>query len=183
MPYPSDWEVLSENGLHYLHMKRSRPPGIPRRPLQFARLKNVQVRSFDLEANVRREGGSMIVVFNYVDPLHFYYVHLSVNPGSQIAVHNGIFIVNGSPRRRIAGIDAPAALPDRAWHKVRILRDAHTGSISVFLDHHMKPLFTTIDRTFTCGGIGFGSFDETGDFTKIRLHSNDSACSTTEGQL
>jgi hypothetical protein len=183
MPYPSDWEVLAENGLHYLHMKRSRPPGIPRRPLQFARPKNIQAGSFDLEANVRREGGSMIVVFNYVDTLHFYYVHLSVNPGRQIAVHNGIFIVNGGPRRRIAGIDAPAALPDRAWHKVRIVRDAQTGSIRVFLDHHMKPLFTTTDRTFTCGGIGFGSFDERGDFAKIRLHSNDSACSTAEGQL
>jgi hypothetical protein len=177
MPHPSDWEVLSEDGLHYLHMKRSRPPGVPRRPLQFARLKNVRVGSFDLEANVRRQGGSMIIVFNYVDTLHFYYVHLSVNPGRQIAVHNGIFIVNGGPRRRIAGIDAPAALPDRSWHTVRIVRDVRSGAIRVFVDDHAKPLFATIDRTFTCGEIGFGSFDETGDFAKIRLHSNDSACS------
>jgi hypothetical protein len=177
MPYPSDWEVLTENGLHYLHMKRSRPPGVPRRPLQFARLKNVRVGSFSLDANVRRQGGSMIIVFNYVDTLHFYYVHLSVNPGRQIAVHNGIFIVNGGPRRRIAGLDAPAALPDRSWHTVRIIRNVGSGSISIFVDHHAKPLFTTTDRTFTCGGIGFGSFDETGDFAKIRLHSNGAGCS------
>jgi hypothetical protein len=177
MPYPSDWEVLTENGLHYLHMKRSRPPGVPRRPLQFARLKNVRVGSFDLGANVRREGGSMIIVFNYVDTLHFYYVHLSVNPGRQIAVHNGIFIVDGGPRRRIAGIDAPAALPNRAWHPVRIVRDVRSGSIRVFIDKHANPLFTVTDRTFTCGQIGLGSFDETGDFAKIRLRSDDSGCS------
>jgi hypothetical protein len=181
MPYPSDWEVLSEDGLHYLHMKRSRPPGVPRRPLQFARLKKIRVGSFDLEANVRRQGGSMIIVFNYVDTLHFYYVHLSVNPGRQIAVHNGIFIVDGGPRRRIAGIDAPAALPDRSWHTVRIVRDVGSGAIRVFVDHHTKPLFVTIDRTFSCGEIGVGSFDETGDFAKIRLRSDDSGCSGSPG--
>jgi hypothetical protein len=177
MPYPEDWRVLTEGNLHYLHMNRSRPPGVPRRPLQFARLKNTRVGSFNLEANVRREGSSMIIVFNYVDTLHFYYVHLSVNPGRQIAVHNGIFIVNGGPRRRIAGMDAPAALPDRSWHAVRIVRDARSGSIRVYVDHHRNPLFTTTDRAFTCGQIGFGSFDETGDFAKIRLRSNDSGCS------
>jgi hypothetical protein len=176
IPYPGDWTVLIQNGLHYLHMKRSRPPGVPRRPLQFARLKNIRGGSFVLRANVRRDGGSMIIVFNYVDTLHFYYVHLSVNPGRQISVHNGIFIVNGGPRRRIAGLDAPAALPDRAWHTVRIIRDARSGSIKVLVDHHSTPLFAATDRSFTCGQIGFGSFDETGDFAKIRLHSN-SGCS------
>jgi hypothetical protein len=182
MPYPEDWRVLTEGSLHYLHMNRSRPPGVPRRPLQFARLKNIRVGSFNLEANVRRQGSSMIIVFNYVDTLHFYYVHLSVNPGRQIAVHNGIFIVNGSPRRRIAGIDAPAALPDRSWHAVRIVRDARSGSIKVYVDHDRNPLFATTDLTFTCGQIGFGSFDETGDLARIRLRSNDSGCAAEPGR-
>jgi hypothetical protein len=176
MPYPEDWEVLTEGGLHYLHMKRSRPPGVPRRPLQFARLKGMRVGSFDFRAKVRRRGGSMIVVFNYVDTLHFYYVHLSVNPGKQTAVHNGIFIVDGGPRRRIAGLDAPAALSDRSWHAVRIVRDARSGSIMIFLDDRPHPLFATKDRTFTCGQIGLGSFDETGDFADIRLSSDDAGC-------
>jgi hypothetical protein len=179
MPYPEDWEVLSENGLHYLHMKRSRPPGVPRRPLQFARLKNIRVGSFDLQARVRRQGGSMIIVFNYVDTLHFYYVHLSVNPGKQIPVHNGIFIVNGGPRRRIAGINSPAALPDRSWHPVHIARDARSGSIRVFMDRQAHPLFDVTDRAFTCGQIGLGSFDETGDFAEFRLRSDDAGCSAS----
>jgi len=172
MPFPEDWEILQEGSLHYLHMKRSRPPGVPRRPLQFARLKGVKAGSFTLNVKVRRAGGSMIVVFNYVDTLHFYYVHLSVDPGTKVDVHNGIFIVDGGPRRRIAGLDASPALPERSWQDVRIVRDLRSGSIQVFLDQETSPRFSVIDHTFTYGQIGLGSFDETGDFAHFRLDSN-----------
>src|SRR5579872_3131933 len=155
MPYPEDWKILSENGLHYLHMERARPPGVPRRPLQFARMKNANVGSFDLRVRLRRStGASLIVVFNYVDTLHFYYVHLSHDPASVIDVHNGVFIVDGEPRRRIAGKNAPPALPDFSWHTVRLVRDVRSGSIKVFEDGQSQPLFTTVDRTFTCGELG-----------------------------
>jgi hypothetical protein len=56
-------------------MKRSREPTVPRRPLQFVRLKDTKVGSLTLDVKVRRTGGSIIVVFNYVDTLHFYYIH------------------------------------------------------------------------------------------------------------
>ena len=176
-PYPEDWEARAEAGNHFLHMLRSREPGVPRRPLQFARLKQANVGSFVFEARLRREGRSMIVVFNYVDTLHFYYAHFSSDRGTEQPVHNGVFIVNGEPRKRIAGIDAPPALPDREWHKVRIARDAGSGAIEVFVDDQKEPLFSVVDRTFTCGQIGIGSFDETGDFDDIRLSSNDAGCS------
>ncbi len=172
MPFPEDWEILKEGNLHYLHMERSRPPGVPRRPVQFALLKGVKVGSFALDVKVRRAGGSMILVFDYVDPLHFYYVHLSDNPGTKVSVHNGIFIVDGGPRRRIAGLEASPALPDLSWHDVRIVRNVSTGSIKVFLDKQTTPLFTGIDHTFPCGQVGLGSFDETGDFVQFRLRSN-----------
>lgn len=176
MPYPEDWEILGEDRNHFLHMKRSREPGVPRRPLQFALLKNVQVGSFDFHTRVRREGRSMIVVFNYADTLHFYYVHLSGDRGTQEPVHNGIFIVNGGPRKRIAGIEAPPALPDHDWHQVRLVRDVTKGSLEVFLDRASQPLFSAADRTFACGQVGIGSFDETGDFDDTQLTSNDAGC-------
>jgi hypothetical protein len=177
-PYPEDWEARAEAGNHFLHMLRSREPGVPRRPLQFARLKQANVGSFVFEARLRREGRSMIVVFNYVDTLHFYYAHFSSDRGTEQPVHNGVFIVNGEPRKRIAGIDAPPALPDREWHKVRIARDAGSGAIEVFVDGQKEPLFSVVDRTFTCGQISIGSFDETGDFDDISLSSNDADCGT-----
>jgi hypothetical protein len=173
MPFPGDWEILQEVNLHYLHMERSRPPGVPRRPLQFALLKGVKVGNFTLDVKVRSAQQSMIVVFDYVDSLHFYYAHLSDVSGTKISVHNGIFIVDGAPRRRIAGLEASPALPDHSWHDVRIVRDVRTGSIKVFLDNQATPRFSVIDRTFTCGQIGLGSFDETGDFAQFQLRSND----------
>ena len=172
MPFPEDWKILEEGNLHYLHMERSRPPGVPRRPVQFALLKGVKVGSFTLDVKVRRADSSMILVFDYVDPLHFYYVHLSDNPGTKVSVHNGIFIVDGGPRRRIAGLEASPALPDLSWHDVRIVRNVRTGSIDVFLDKQTTPRFSVIDHTFACGQIGLGSFDETGDFAQFRLRSN-----------
>ena len=176
LPHPEDWEVRTEGSLHYLHMKRSREPGEPRRPLQFALLKGINMSSFELQTMVRREGRSMIIVFNYVDTLHFYYVHLSEDRGTVQPVHNGIFIVDGGPRRRIAGTNAQPALPDRDWHKVRISRDGLNGEIRVFVDGSNTPLFSVKDDTFRCGKVGLGSFDETGDFADFRLKADDVDC-------
>jgi len=175
-PYPEDWVIGAEAGNHFLHMKRNREPGVPRRPLQFARLKNVNVGSFEFQARVRREGQSMIIVFNYVDTLHFYYTHISADRGTEQPVHNGIFIVNGEPRKRIAGTEAPPTLPDKGWHRVRVVRDVSSGAIEVFVDNQKEPLFSVSDWTFTCGQLGIGSFDETGDFDDIELNSNDADC-------
>jgi hypothetical protein len=169
MPFPEDWELQQEGGLSYLHMKRSREPGTPRRPIQFALLKEVDAGSFTLDVMVRRVQGSMIVVFGYVDTLHFYYVHLSKDSGSEEPVHNGIFLVDGAPRRRIAGVEAKRALPDRAWHHVKIVRDVPSGSIQVFVDKETTSRFSVVDHTFTHGQVGVGSFDETGDFARFRL--------------
>ncbi len=177
LPHAEDWEILAANGNHYLHMIRARDPGEPRRPLQFALLKNVKVGSFDFRARVRREGRSMIVVFNYVDSLHFYYTHVSMDSGQKQPVHNGIFLVNDGPRVRIAGIDAPPALPDTAWHRIRVRRDVSSGRIDVWSDVQDQPLFTVVDRHFTSGQIGIGSFDETGDFDDVELTSEDGGCS------
>lgn len=175
-PHPEDWTSELENGHYYLHMLRPGKPGVPRRPLQFARLKNVNVGSFDLRVKVRRAGRSMIIVFNYVDTMHFYYAHVSRDTGKVQPVHNGIFIVDGGPRRRIAGLDAPPALPNTRWHTIRVVRNAETGLIQVYSDVQKKPIFSVVDRHFTCGQVGIGSFDETGDFADFRLRSDDAGC-------
>ena len=176
LPFPEDWVVKQEGPLHYLHMLRSREPLVPRRPQQFALLKGITVGSFTLETRVRREGRSMLIVFNYVDTLHFYYTHLSVDPGAKVAVHNGIFMVDGAPRRRIAGLEAAPALPDTNWHKVRVQRDVTSGWIKVFVDDEPQPRFSVVDKTFKCGQVGLGSFDETGDFADVKLTSKDAGC-------
>jgi hypothetical protein len=180
MPFPEDWQILKDGDLPYLHMLRPRDPGVPRRPLQFARLKGVTVGNFALDVKVRRAQRSMIVVFGYVDTLHFYYAHLSGDTGTKVAVHNGIFIVDGGERRRITGLTAPAALPDQSWHDVRVVRDVVSGSIQVFVDGQKTPLFSVVDRTFPCGQIGLGSFDEMGDFARLRLSGSRAKCDSNQ---
>ena len=118
----------------------------------------------------------MIVVFDYVDTLHFYYAHLSGDRGTAQPVHNGIFIVNGTDRARIAGVDAPPALPDREWHLIRVERNAASGAIDVYSDVQGGPIFSVVDRNFTCGQIGIGSFDETGDFDDVTLIADGDGC-------
>lgn len=176
LPYPGDWMIGGEGPLHFLHMLRGREALVPRRPMQFALLKEVNTGSFTLQARVRREGKSMLMVFNYVDTLHFYYAHLSVDSGAKVEVHNGLFIVDGGPRRRIAGTEATPVLPDKDWHTIRIRREARSGSIEVFVDNDRAPRFSVVDRTFTCGQVGLGSFEETGDFADVRLTSSDAGC-------
>jgi hypothetical protein len=175
-PYPEDWVIGTEGTLHFLHMLRNREPLLPRRPVQFALLKGANVGSFTFQARVRREGKSLLMVFNYVDTLHFYYTHLSVDPGAKVDVHNGIFIVDGGPRHRLAGMEAAPVLPDKNWHKIRVHRDIPSGSIEVFVDEDPSPRFSVFDSTFNCGQVGLGSFDETGDFADVRLTSEDAGC-------
>jgi hypothetical protein len=179
-PFPEDWQILAEGPNHFLHMLRSRPPGVPRRPLQFALLGGPKVGSFDFRARLRREGRSMIVVYGYVDTLHFNYVHLSVDRGTEQPVHNGIFMVNGAPRIRIAGTDARPALPDRDWHNVRIVRNAKSELTEVFMDDSKRPLFSKTAPQYACGRLGIGSFDETGDFDDIHVHSDDADCESSD---
>jgi hypothetical protein len=181
-PYPQDWAIVETGGDHYLHMVKNREPGVPRRPLQFALLKGVKAGNFSFETRVRREGRSMIVVFDYVDTLHFYYAHLSGDRGTAQPVHNGVFIVNDSDRVRIAGTDAPPALPDHDWHLIRVERNATSGAIDVYSDVQGGPIFSVVDRTFACGQIGIGSFDETGDFDNVTLISDDEGCSSINPQ-
>jgi hypothetical protein len=173
MDHPEDWEIAKEGDLGYLHMKRAGEPGVPRRPLQFARLRSVEVASFRLDVKVRRAQKSLIVVFNYVDTLHFYYAHLSVDAGSEALPHNGLFIVDGGPRRRIAGAGSRPALPDQAWHDVKVVRDVRSGLMQVYIDNEKTPRFSAIDHTFTKGQVGLGSFDETGDFASFRLQARE----------
>jgi hypothetical protein len=171
MPFPEDWQILSDGDLHYLHMLRPQPPGVPRRPVQFARLKGVSVGSFTLNLKIRREHGSMIVVFGYVDTLHFYYAHLSKDPGAKVAVHNGIFIVDGGERRRIAGVSAQPALPDLSWHDVRIARDV--GSSSRSSSPTGKPCFP-LSTGHSCAGGQIGFRER--DFSHLRLQGTSAEC-------
>jgi len=64
-----------------------------------------------------------------------------------------------------------------------VQREVNSGSIEVFVDDEPRPRFSIIDRTFTCGKVGLGSFDETGDFSDVHLTSQDAGCNPALGAI
>ena len=125
---PGDWAVVENNGNRVLRLDKAGPVGAkPRRPVKMALWKPGCVGSFELEVRVKRDPilqteGDVLVIFGFQDKLHFYYAHLSSDDGN-VAVHNGIFRVNGGDRERIAGVGASPVLPDENWHRIRVQRD------------------------------------------------------------
>lgn len=171
---PADWKIVEYQGNHVLRLDKAGPVGAnPRRPVKLALWKAGCVGSFDLEVRVKRDPilqaeGDVLVIFGFQDKLHFYYAHLSSDDGN-VAVHNGLFRVNGGDRERIAGSGARPALPDEEWHRIRVSRNAQSGEIKLFLDEDANPRFQVTDRTHAYGLVGVGSFDNTGEFDDLRL--------------
>lgn len=168
LPNPADWEIASEGPNRFLRLRKAGEIGLPRRPLQYAILKDACVGDFTLRVKVRRAGKSMMVAFGYQDTLHFYYAHVSSDSGA-VKVHNGLFKVDGGERFRIAGEGSAPVLPDQNWHQLRIVRRVSTGLIDVFVDRDAQPRFHHTDTSFRFGRIGLGSFNETGDFDDFQL--------------
>ncbi len=173
LPSPADWEIAAEGSNHFLRLLKAGEIGNPRRPLQYAILKDVCVGDFDLRVKVRRTGKSMMIAFGYQDTLHFYYAHISADNGD-VQVHNGLFKVDGGERFRIAGQGSKPVLPDPSWHRIRVVRNVSSGNIDVFVDDDRDPRFHHSDTSFRFGRIGLGSFNETGDFDDFSLQAQPS---------
>jgi hypothetical protein len=177
---PGDWKIVDSGGNHVLRLDKAGPVGAnPRRPVKFALWKPGCVSDFELQVRVKRDPilakeGDVLVIFGFQDKLHFYYAHLSSDDGN-VAVHNGIFRVNGGDRERIAGVGAKPALPDENWRQVRVVRNAKSGELKLFLGDDPEPHFQATDRTHAFGLVGVGSFDNTGEFDDLRLQGTSSA--------
>jgi hypothetical protein len=50
------------------------------------------------------------------------------------------------------------------------VRRISDGSIEVYFDDMNTPVMTARDRTFLRGQVGVGSFDDTGDWTDVKVY-------------
>ncbi|MSR30618.1 MAG: hypothetical protein EXR99_03845 [Gemmataceae bacterium] len=170
---PKAWKIIDFEGGKALSQfdKKSgfKPP--QRSPFHFALVKDLKVEDFVLDARLRstvKDYGhrDLCLFFGYQDNSHFYYVHL----GKKTDDHaNQIFIVKGADRKKISTKTTPGTNWDDNWHQVRVRRDAASGSIEVFFDDMKTPVMTANDKAFTWGTVGVGSFDDTGDWSAIKL--------------
>ena len=123
-----------------------------------------------VEADVKPLGRSVMIVFAYHDPAHFDYAHFSTDPGTKVAVHNGIFHVYGGERIRISSPSGPPSFPaNKRWYHVVLTYDGRTGTVHADVDGKPVPALRAVDLSLTDGKIGFGSFDETGEFKNIKI--------------
>ncbi|MGH9880636.1 MAG: hypothetical protein ACRD6N_04305 [Pyrinomonadaceae bacterium] len=152
--------------------KAGTPAGNIRRPAALAILKSELLRRVTIEAQIRSTAPVDVLrrdldfVVGYQSPTRFYYVHLS---GASDDVHNGIFLVADADRRRIDSGGAKPQLNDQNWHRVRVVRDGATGRIEVYVDNSSAPVMTAVDTAIQAGRVGFGSFDDTGEFREIAV--------------
>jgi hypothetical protein len=173
---PSDakgWEVkkTDKGQVYSQHKKQSdyKPPH--RSPLNFSLRKDAVVGDFVLTAKVLSTHPDYghrdaCLFFGYLDPAHFYYVHL----GKQTDDHaNQIFIVNGKDREKISTKTSSGTNWDDKWHNVKIVRRVEDGAIEVYFDDMQTPVMTASDKTFTSGQVGIGSFDDTSDWDDVVL--------------
>jgi hypothetical protein len=163
------WNILEGK---FVLFKAGVPAGPIRRPAALAILKTKPFRRVTVEADIRSAAPldtvrrDLDIIVGYESPSRFYYIHLA---GISDNVHNGIFLVNNVDRVRIDGGKGKPQLKDSTWHHVRVERDGSTGRIEVFMDRSKTPVLEARDTTVYCGRVGFGSFDDTGEFRNILI--------------
>jgi hypothetical protein len=137
-----------------------------RSPFNRSVVKGVIASDFQLDVDLQTTARdyphrSLCLFFGYQDPAHMYYVHF----GQKTDDHaNQIFVVNGEPRKKISTKTTDGTPWDDKWHHARIVRKVHEGTIEVYFDDMQTPVMTAVDKSFTWGQVGIGSFDDTGNF-------------------
>jgi len=173
MTDPSAWKaVTGEEGYLELFGKSNYEARV-RSPFNIALLKEYMFGDFVLEASLSQSGREyghrdLCLFFGAKDATNFYYVHIAsvADPNA-----NNIFLVNDAPRTNIAiktsdGTDWGAT---NSWHKVRIERNISDGEIKIYFDDMASPIMEAKDTHFDYGRIGFGSFDDIGRFSNIKI--------------
>jgi hypothetical protein len=171
---PKAWVWGKEEGATYnsLIVKKSdyQPP--VRSPHNITLFKGLKVSSFELHVKARSTSKpynhqSLCLFFNYQDPSSFYYVHFGKKSDDHA---NQIFIVKDAPRTKISEQTTAGTPWDQAWHDLKIIRDAESGTIEVFFDDMETPIMKATDKRFTSGQVGIGSFDDPGDYDDFKLY-------------
>lgn len=145
------------------------PPGQPRRPQKYALAQTEPFRTVTLEAEVRRNGRSLVLIYAWQDEAHYNYAHISSDPAEKVNVHNGMFHVFGGERVRISLLDGPPSLPSQGWTPVRLVFDGDSGRCYVEVNGRRNPSLEAVDLSLRFGRVGLGSFDETGSFRNVRI--------------
>jgi hypothetical protein len=163
----SDWAV--EGPVLKLLVSAEPPTGQPRRPTKYALAETAPFRKVTVEADIRRNARSLIIVYAYQDEAHYNYAHISSDAAMKQVVHNGMFHVFGGERVRISSLEGPESLPAKDWTPVKLVFDGDSGRCYVEVNGKRNPSLEAVDLSLRSGRVGLGSFNETGDFRNVRI--------------
>ena len=173
---PTAWRYHKGGRRALEHFQTSQYAPLHRSPLNIALVDGQQFGSFVADLSLQQTGREyghrdLCVFFGFQDPSHFYYAHIATESDNH--AHN-IFKVDGAPRVKISTTTTSGHdWASKQWHQVRIKRNVRNGSIAVFVNDMSNPIMTANDKTFTQGWIGWGSFDDTGRASDIRIWGPD----------
>ena len=179
---PAVWKILvgedRRNGFLQLEYDRKNYKSTytpkHRSPIHIAILKQYPLTDFAMDVELMSTTEpyghqDLCLFFGFQSPEKYYYVHLAKE--ADMNAHN-VFIVNEAARKNIAKETTKGVEWKKdTWHTVRLLRQASTGTIEVYFDDMTKPIMKASDKTFDTGFAGFGSFDDTGRFRRIKLYT------------
>ncbi len=167
------WTISSAEGksaLELVGQSNYKPPF--RSPFNIALIGGKVFGDCVIEADCLQTGKEyghrdMVFVFGFQDVSHYYYTHVATKADDHA---NQIFIVKDAPRLKISTeSNAGNNWGLGVWHHVRLERKASDGTIKAFFDDMTKPIMTAEDKSFGPGWVGFGSFDDTGKITGIKV--------------
>ncbi len=168
---PAAWRVANADAaLELVRDSKYEPPF--RSPHSIALVRGATFRDFQLDVDVKQTGPEyahrdLCFFFGFESRERFYYVHLASTPDAN--AHN-VFLVDHAARRNLLPPQSTGVTwGNGAWHHVRIVRNATTGSIRVFFDDMEHAILEAVDTTISAGRIGVGSFDDTGMFKNLAI--------------
>ena len=169
------WKLLEQNGNHVAALVKRNSDFKPqfRSPFNRTLIRDLRPGSFVMDIRLQSTipdygHRDLCLFFGCQDDDHLYYVHF----GKKTDDHaNQIFIVNNEPRKKISTRTTDGTPWTDGWHQARIERNAETGEIKVYFDDLNTPVMTAVDKTFGTGQLGFGSFDDIGNFDDIRIYA------------
>lgn len=170
---PAAWRLAKEQDKPALELhKQSAYKPEHRSPVNIALIADKVFGDFVLEVEVlstKKPYGhqDMCLFFGFTGSAQYYYNHIAV--AADPNAHN-VFIVNNAPRTNIAKETTKGITwGERVWHKVRAERDTQAGTYKLFFNDMSKPIMLAEDKTFGKGNLGFGSFDDIGMVSNIKV--------------
>ena len=165
------WRLSMAKGKPALELSRnSRYQYKVRSPSSIAWLATRKFGDFVLEAELLQTGREyghrdLCVFFGFQDPGHYYYAHFASKTDREA---NQVFIVNEKPFTKISRKTTEGSKWGQdKWHYVRVQRIGER--ISVWFDDKAAPVMLAEDKSFGAGHIGFGSYNDAGMFTNVRI--------------